>query len=138
MPSKKKSKGVLECIGDAASSAAEVVVDASSKAVHAVGELMPGGLSKEPRKPPRKGPRRRPRNRRERARKLLQNLPQKLPDSGAMPRPKPWEIRRPPSPRVRNRQPLNLPRVRQGTAETVHRQVALRPLAGISELCVDT
>jgi hypothetical protein len=42
---KKKSKGVLERIGDAASSAAEVVIDAGSKAVHAVGEMMPAGSS---------------------------------------------------------------------------------------------
>ena len=47
MPSKKKSKGVLERIGDVASSAAEVVVDAGSKAIHAVGDLMPGGSSRK-------------------------------------------------------------------------------------------
>jgi hypothetical protein len=41
MPSKKKTKGVLERIGDAASSAAEVVINAGSKAVHAVGDMMP-------------------------------------------------------------------------------------------------
>ena len=41
MPSKKKSKGVLERIGDAASSAAEVVINAGSKAMHAVGDMMP-------------------------------------------------------------------------------------------------
>jgi hypothetical protein len=47
MPSKKKSKGVLERIGDVASSAAEVVVDAGSKAIHAVGDMMPSGSSKK-------------------------------------------------------------------------------------------
>ncbi len=41
MPSKKKSKGVLERIGDAATSAAEVVINAGSKAMHAVGDMMP-------------------------------------------------------------------------------------------------
>jgi hypothetical protein len=46
MPSKKKSKGVLERIGNAASSAAEVVLDAGSKAVHAVGDLMPSKAPK--------------------------------------------------------------------------------------------
>jgi hypothetical protein len=44
MPSKKKSKGVLERIGDVATSAAGVVVDAGSKAIHAVGDLMPTGF----------------------------------------------------------------------------------------------
>jgi hypothetical protein len=43
MPSKKKSKGVLERIGDAATSAAEVVINAGSKAMHAVGDMMPTG-----------------------------------------------------------------------------------------------
>jgi hypothetical protein len=47
MPGKKKSKGVLERIGDVANSAAEVVVDAGSKAIHAVGDLMPGGSSRK-------------------------------------------------------------------------------------------
>lgn len=47
MPSKKKSKGVLERISDVASSAAEVVVDAGSKAIHAVGDLMPSGSSQK-------------------------------------------------------------------------------------------
>ena len=47
MPGKKKSKGVLERIGDVATSAAEVVVDAGSKAIHAVGDLMPGGSSQK-------------------------------------------------------------------------------------------
>jgi hypothetical protein len=47
MPGKKKSKGVLERIGDVASSAAEVVVDAGSKAIHAVGDMMPSGSSKK-------------------------------------------------------------------------------------------
>jgi hypothetical protein len=47
MPSKKKPKGVLERIGDVASSAAEVVVDAGSKAVHAVANLMPSGSSQK-------------------------------------------------------------------------------------------
>ncbi len=41
MLSKKKSKGVLERIGDAATSAAEVVINAGSKAMHAVGDMMP-------------------------------------------------------------------------------------------------
>src|SRR4051812_30110903 len=39
--SKKKSKGVLETIGDAVSSGAEAVVDAGSKAIHSVGDMMP-------------------------------------------------------------------------------------------------
>jgi hypothetical protein len=43
MATKKKPKGVLEKIGDAVSAGAEAVVDAGSKAVHAVGDLMPGG-----------------------------------------------------------------------------------------------
>ena len=43
MPSKKKSKGVLERIGNAATSAAEVVINAGSKAMHAVGDMMPSG-----------------------------------------------------------------------------------------------
>ena len=43
MPSKKKSKGVLERIGDVATSAAEVVINAGSKAIHAVGDMMPAG-----------------------------------------------------------------------------------------------
>jgi hypothetical protein len=47
MPTKKKSKGVLERIGSAASSAAEVVLDAGSKAVHAVGDLMPSMTPKK-------------------------------------------------------------------------------------------
>jgi hypothetical protein len=45
MPSKKRSKGVLERMGDVAASAAEIVIDASSKAIHAVGDLMPTGSS---------------------------------------------------------------------------------------------
>ena len=49
MASKKKSKGVLERIGEATSSAAEVVIDAGSKAIHAVGDMMPTGT-------PKKGP----------------------------------------------------------------------------------
>ena len=43
MPRKKVSKGVLERIGDAATSAAEVVIKAGSKAMHAVGDMMPAG-----------------------------------------------------------------------------------------------
>lgn len=43
MASKKKSQGVLKRIGDMASSAAEVVIDAGSKAMHAVGDMMPSG-----------------------------------------------------------------------------------------------
>src|SRR3954452_18961459 len=38
---KKKAKGVLEKITDAVSSGAEVVVDAGSRAVHAIGDLLP-------------------------------------------------------------------------------------------------
>jgi hypothetical protein len=53
MPRKKKSMGVLERIGAAASSAAEVVLDAGSKAVHAVGDLMP---SKTPKKKAKASP----------------------------------------------------------------------------------
>jgi hypothetical protein len=53
MPSKKKSKGVLERIGNAASSAAEVALDAGSKAVHAVGDMMP---SKAPKKKSKASP----------------------------------------------------------------------------------
>ena len=56
MPSKKKSKGVLERIGDVASSAAEVVVDAGSKAIHAVGDLMPSGSSQKGTKASSKAP----------------------------------------------------------------------------------
>jgi hypothetical protein len=40
---KKKSKGVLGKIGDAVATGAEAVVDAGSKAIHAVGDLMPTG-----------------------------------------------------------------------------------------------
>jgi hypothetical protein len=47
MPGKKKSKGVLERIGDVATSAAEVVVDAGSKAMHAIGDLMPSESSRK-------------------------------------------------------------------------------------------
>jgi hypothetical protein len=47
MPSKKKSKGVLRRIGEAATSAAEVVIDAGSKAIHAVGEMIPTGSSQK-------------------------------------------------------------------------------------------
>ena len=54
MATKKKSKGVLERIGDVATSAAEVVIDAGSKAVHAVGDMMP---SKAPKKSPNKSSR---------------------------------------------------------------------------------
>jgi hypothetical protein len=38
---KKKSKGVLEKIGDAVVTGAEAVYDAGAKAVHAVGDLLP-------------------------------------------------------------------------------------------------
>jgi hypothetical protein len=38
---KKKSKGVIEKIGDAVSASAEAVYDAGAKAVHAVGDLLP-------------------------------------------------------------------------------------------------
>jgi hypothetical protein len=55
MPTKKKAKGVLERIGDVASSAAEVVVDAGSKAIHAVGDLMPTGSSQKGAKAAAKG-----------------------------------------------------------------------------------
>ena len=51
MATRKKSKGVLERIGDAATSAAEVVIDAGSKAVHVVGDMMP---SSTPKKSPKK------------------------------------------------------------------------------------
>ena len=40
---KKKSKGVLEKIGNAVAAGAEVVVDAGAKVVHSVGEMMPTG-----------------------------------------------------------------------------------------------
>ena len=40
--SKKKSKGVLKQIGEVIAAGAETVVDAGSKAVHAVGDMMPG------------------------------------------------------------------------------------------------
>jgi hypothetical protein len=43
MATKKKSKGVLEKIGDAMATGAEAVVDAGSKAIHAVGDLLPTG-----------------------------------------------------------------------------------------------
>ncbi len=43
MPSKKNAKGVLGRIGDAATSAAQVVINAGSKAIHAVGDMMPTG-----------------------------------------------------------------------------------------------
>ena len=45
MASKKKSKGVLERISDAAAAAAGVVIDAGSKAMHAVGGMMPTGTT---------------------------------------------------------------------------------------------
>ena len=57
MPSKKRSKGVLERIGDAATSAAESVVDAGSKAIHAVGDLMPSGSSQKGTRVSSKAPR---------------------------------------------------------------------------------
>jgi hypothetical protein len=40
---KTKSKGVLGKIGDAVATGAEAVIDAGSKALHAVGDLMPSG-----------------------------------------------------------------------------------------------
>src|SRR4051794_39544258 len=40
---RKKSKGVLARIGDAVKTGAEAVADAGSKAVEAVGDLMPTG-----------------------------------------------------------------------------------------------
>jgi hypothetical protein len=43
MAKKKKSKGVLEKIGDAVATGTEAVIDAGSKAIHAVGEMMPTG-----------------------------------------------------------------------------------------------
>jgi hypothetical protein len=45
--SKKKSKGVLRKIGDAVAAGAEVVVDAGSAAIHAVGDMMPGAKPKK-------------------------------------------------------------------------------------------
>jgi hypothetical protein len=54
MPSKKKAKGVLERIGGAATSAAEVVITAGSKAIHAVGDMMPAGTPKKGAKASRK------------------------------------------------------------------------------------
>jgi hypothetical protein len=51
MPKSKKSKGVLERIGEVATSAAEVVIDAGSKAMHAVGNMMPSGTSQKSAKP---------------------------------------------------------------------------------------
>ena len=45
MPRKKTSKGVLQRIGDVATSAAGAVIDAGSKAMHAVGDMMPAGDS---------------------------------------------------------------------------------------------
>jgi hypothetical protein len=45
MATKKKSKGVLERIGDAVTTGAEVVIDAGAKAVHAVGDMLPTGKS---------------------------------------------------------------------------------------------
>lgn len=41
----KKKKGVLAQIGDAVATGAEVVIDAGAKAIHTVGEMMPGGHS---------------------------------------------------------------------------------------------
>ena len=46
---KKKSKGVLEKIGDAVAAGAEAVIDAGSKAIHTVGDMMPTGKT-----PPKK------------------------------------------------------------------------------------
>jgi hypothetical protein len=43
MATKKKSKGVLEKIGDAVATGAEAVVDAGSKAIHSIGDLLPTG-----------------------------------------------------------------------------------------------
>jgi DNA-binding protein HU-beta len=47
MASKKKSKGVLKQIGDAATTVAEVVIDAGSKAIHAVGDMLPAETPKK-------------------------------------------------------------------------------------------
>ena len=41
MATKKKSKGVLERIGDAVSAGADAVIDVGAKAVHAVGDMLP-------------------------------------------------------------------------------------------------
>src|SRR4051812_14336001 len=40
---KKKPKGVLEKIGDAVSAGAEAAIDAGSKVIHSVGDMMPTG-----------------------------------------------------------------------------------------------
>ena len=63
---KKKSKGVLEKIGNAVAAGAEVVVNAGAKVVHSVGEMMPTG--KTPPKRARRRPRPRPRRRLPRSR----------------------------------------------------------------------
>jgi hypothetical protein len=47
---KPKSKGVLGKIGDAVATGAEAVIDAGSKALHAVGGLMPTGKA-SPKRP---------------------------------------------------------------------------------------
>lgn len=43
MATKKKAKGVLGQIGDAVAAGAGAVADAGSKAIHAVGDLLPAG-----------------------------------------------------------------------------------------------
>lgn len=45
--SKKKSKGVLKTIGDTIAAGAEAVVGAGSKAIHTVGDMMPGAPPKK-------------------------------------------------------------------------------------------
>ena len=49
---KKKSKGVLERIGDAVTTGAEAVMDAGSKAIDTVGDMLPTGKT-----PPKKASR---------------------------------------------------------------------------------
>ena len=44
---KRKPKGVLVRLGEMATMAADVVIDAGSKAVHAVGSMMPSGPPKQ-------------------------------------------------------------------------------------------
>ena len=41
MATKKKTKGVMEKIGDAIAAGAEAVYDTGAKAIHAVGEMIP-------------------------------------------------------------------------------------------------
>jgi hypothetical protein len=53
---KKKPKGVLVRIGEMATMAAEAVIDTGSKAVHAVGSMMPSGTSEKSAKAPSSAP----------------------------------------------------------------------------------